>query len=177
MYAYYLGVDNGTSGSCGVVNPDGSYAFYSPTPIKKEQSYTKTKKVISRIDVPLLEAMLQPYRAGYAFLERPLVNPMRFVATLSAMRALEATVIVLEKLMIPYEYVDSKHWQHLFLPAGIWKAKTSVTGRISLKADSKILKKSSKEVVVRMFANALITGDGEGLLIAEYGRRQKLGIK
>ena len=177
MYTHFIGIDNGTTGSIGIVNPDGSYAFYSPTPTKQEQNYTKTKKVMSRIDIDLLEPLLKPYQTGYAYLERPMVNPMRFVATVSAVRALEATLIVLEKLKISYEYLDSKKWQHELLPSGIWKVNTTASGREVQKADSKTLKKASKDVVTRMFANAVISGDGEGLLIAEYGRRQKLGIK
>jgi len=177
MYTYFIGIDNGTTGSIGVVNADGSYAAYSSVPVKKVQSYTKEKKEITRIDVVSLEQLLKPYCSGYVFLERPMVNPMRFVATMSAIRALEATIIVLEKLKIPFEYVDSKHWQKLFLPVGTWKVSTTPTGRVVQKADSKTLKKASKDVVTHMFANATVLGDGEGLLIAEYGRRQKLGIK
>lgn len=177
MYTHFVGIDNGTTGSIGVVNVDGSYSAYCSTPTKKAQNYTKEKKEVTRIDVDALEQTLKPYSSGYVFLERPMVNPMRFVATVSAVRALEATLIVLEKLKIPFEYLDSKKWQHLLLPSGIWKVSTTTNGRVVQKADSKTLKKASKDVVTRMFANVEISGDGEGLLIAEYGRRQKLGIK
>jgi hypothetical protein len=177
MYTHFIGIDNGTTGSIGVVNTDGSYSSYVCTPTKKAQNYTKEKKEVTRIDTDSLEQVLKPYSSGFAFLERPMVNPMRFVATVSAVRALEATLIVLEKLKIPFEYLDSKKWQHLLLPSGIWKVSTTTNGRTVQKADSKTLKKASKDVVTRMFANAMIDGDGEGLLIAEYGRRQKLGIK
>jgi len=177
MYNYFIGIDNGSSGSVGILNADGSFVLYSLTPTKKEQNYTKTKKNISRIDVGFLEVLLKPYTSGYAFLERPLVNPLRFSTTLGAVRALEATLIVLERLQVPFEYIDSRKWQHLLLPAGIWKVSTSSNGRTIYKSDSKTLKKASKDIVTRMFARAEIPGDGEGLLIAEYGRRQKLGIK
>lgn len=177
MYTHFIGIDNGTTGSIGVVNTDGSYSSYNSTPTKKAQNYTKEKKEVTRIDTDSLEQLLKPYASGYVFLERPMVNPMRFVATVSAVRALEATLIVLEKLKIPFEYLDSKKWQHLLLPSGIWKVSTTTNGRTVQKADSKTLKKASKDVVTRMFANVTIDGDGEGLLIAEYGRRQKLGIK
>ena len=177
MYNYFIGIDNGSSGSVGILNTDGSFALYSLTPTKKEQNYTQVKKNISRIAVESLEILLKPYVLGYAFLERPMVNPLKFSTTLGAVRALEATLIVLERLKIPFEYIDSRKWQHLLLPSGIWKVTTTSNGRTIYKSDSKTLKKASKDVVTRMFAGNTILGDGEGLLIAEYGRRQKLGIK
>ena len=54
--------------------------------------------------------------AVMASIERPMVNPKRFEATVSALRALEATLIVLESLNIGKEYCDSKGWQKALLP-------------------------------------------------------------
>ena len=51
----------------------------------------------------------------YCLLERPMVNPTRFQATASALRALEATLNVVELLKFSYSYCDSKEWQkHCF---------------------------------------------------------------
>ena len=107
-------------------------------------------------------------------IERPMVNPCRFTATVSAVRALEATLIVLEALAIPYEYIDSKEWQRELLPKGLWKAKLTKTGRTVQKAESADLKFASIEVAKRLFPNAptLKVGDADGMLIAEYARRK-----
>ena len=101
----YIGIDNGVSGTIGVIyNKD---SLFVETPIKKEQSYTKAKANISRIDVVTLSDNLSRLIESYnnpkmfCLIERPMVNPSRFVATMSAVRALEATINVLELLNTP----------------------------------------------------------------------------
>jgi ribosome biogenesis protein Tsr3 len=93
-----------------------------------------------------------------------MVNPGRFTATISAVRALEATLIVLEELDIAYDYIDSKGWQKDLLPLGL--------------KSSDQQKKASAEVGIRMFPQfkELITKhkDADGILIAEWARRNKL---
>lgn len=161
----YLGFDNGVSGTIGAIyNQD---VLFVETPIKKEQSYTKTKANISRIDVVTLSDNLNRLIEGYdnpkmfCLIERPMVNPSRFVATMSALRALEATLNVLELLNIPYQYCDSKEWQKVMLPKGI--------------KGSEELKKASLDIGCRLFPDfkELITkhGDADGILMAEYARR------
>lgn len=89
-----------------------------------------------------------------------MVNPGRFLATASALRACEATLIVIESLKIPYQWIDSKEWQKALLPSG-------------LKGPQ--LKKASKEIGLRLFPNIQLKHeDYDGLLIAEYARRQQL---
>ena len=46
MSKIYIGIDNGTSGTIAVVG-DGITPVFVHTPIKKEQNYTKAKKIIS----------------------------------------------------------------------------------------------------------------------------------
>jgi hypothetical protein len=94
-----------------------------------------------------------------AYIERPMVNPTRFQATASALRALEATLIILEELKIPYIYVDSKEWQKDLLPK-------------ELKGEE--LKEASLNIGKRLFPKIDFTGfkDADGLLIAEWGRRK-----
>jgi len=48
-----------------------------------------------------------------------MVDPHRFVATASALRALEATLIVIEMLNLEYTYIDSKEWQCEFISSAI----------------------------------------------------------
>jgi len=129
-------------------------------PVRKELSYTKEKKNITRIVVPKLKEWLRPYATQpvLAVLERPLVNPLPkfFRTTMSAMRALEATLICLEELGIPQRYIDSREWQKALLPQG-------VTGDA--------LKQAAVDIARRLFPS-LETKDADSVLIAEHARRQ-----
>lgn len=158
----YIGIDNGVTGSVGVVKDNGRYQFYK-TPCFMEQNYTKTKGNISRIDHDAFYFLLKPYanKKCKAFLERPMVNPGRYKATISAIRALESSLIIIEALHIPYEYVDSKGWQKELLPKGTKGVNE--------------LKKASVDIGCRLFPkfkNIIRQHkDADGLLIAEYARR------
>lgn len=158
----WCGIDNGSSGSIGIVSEDGS-ARYLQTPSKKEQSYTKTEQTISRIDFPKLKDILAFYPSCNlrVFLERPYVNPQGFKATTSALRALEATIIALEWLGMSFQYIDSKEWQKEMLPAGI--------------KGTPELKKASADIGCRLFPalseEIRKQKDADGLLIAEWARR------
>lgn len=158
----YIGIDNGASGSIGIIGPDG-VEFYS-IPSRKEQSYTKKEKKISRIDFNSLISLVQFHENTFALVERPFVNPQMFTASLSGVRSLEAVQIVLEQCRIPYQFIDSKEWQRDLLPKG-------VKGRGELKA-------ASTTIGIRLFPEYRATiekqGDADGLLIAEYARRQGL---
>jgi len=156
----YLGIDNGVSGSIGIITSSNE-VFYFHTPTKKCLNYTKEKKWITRVGYNDLAAMLQIYAvSSFALVERPLVNPMMFTATASALRAFETTIIVLENLSIGYEVVDSKEWQKALLPQGMHKED---------------LKIASLDVAKRLFPKVDFTGfkDGDGLLLAEYCRRKQ----
>jgi hypothetical protein len=129
-----VGYDNGSSGSVSFIKDDQK--FFYKTPTKSSLNYQKSKDTyITRVDInKLREIHLQHYVKGntYALIERPLNNPGLYKASLSAMRALEATLILLEELEIPYAFIDSKNWQKLYL--GV-----DVKGRDNLKAKSKEL--------------------------------------
>ena len=49
MGRIYVGLDNGVSGSIGIVGDDIESVFVK-TPVKKVQDYTKAKKEVSRLD-------------------------------------------------------------------------------------------------------------------------------
>ena len=159
MSKAYIGIDNGVTGSIGVIRPNDVY--FIPTPSKKEQSYTKKKQNISRVDVMALQEHFLFFCEDVdarVVIERPLVNPGMFKATLSAMRALEATLTVLERLEIGYEYIDSKEWQKALLPTGT-KGSTE-------------LKKASMDIGKRLYPHLSDVidkqKDADGLLIAHY---------
>jgi hypothetical protein len=107
----FVGIDNGVTGSIGIIYSDGRSTFIE-TPVFKELSYTKEKQYIHRINT--IDIANNFPKKAIVFLERPMVNPRAFTATQSALRALEAILIVLEGLGYKrdesYFYVDSKTW-------------------------------------------------------------------
>jgi hypothetical protein len=115
-----IGIDNGVSGGVTILNENGEVILHEKTPVKRCLNYTKKKAFINRVAINELREMLE--KAGentYCMCERPMVNPGRFAATISAMRCMEATEIVLEELLIPYQWIDSKEWQKVMLPSGL----------------------------------------------------------
>ena len=160
----YIGMDNGVS-NCGIVAlTDTNEATLFKLPIKKELSYTKIAKNITRIDYPKLVTLfnsikdLYPNEQILVGLERPMVNSTRFTASMSAIRALEATLIALEETGLAYQYLDSKEWQHVMLPKNL--------------KGSDALKKASLDIGKRMFPALKLKKDADGLLIAAYLRKQ-----
>ena len=167
MDSLYIGIDNGVTGSIAALSSSGRVAAYFETPVILHANYTKTKAHIHRVDVPTLLEKLglllgHEWDRILCSIERPMVNPGRFKATVSALRCLEATLIVIEKLAIPYQYLDSKEWQKIMLPKGLEKEE---------------LKFASDEVCKRLFPEIHLSksGKGDSLLIAEYMRRKNNG--
>lgn len=159
--------DNGVTGSFSILTKEGEVVYYSNTPVNKCSNYTKEKQYLRRLDGPKLISDLEKVRLEHhdifhCVIERPLVNPTRFKATLSAIRCLEATLVVFEFLNIPYEYIDSKEWQKVMLPKGLQKEE---------------LKFASDQVCKRLFPKIHLSesGRGDSLLIAEYARRKHNG--
>lgn len=113
------GIDNGVSGTVAIITDDE--IVFEETPVFKVLNYTKKKGYVNRVDVDKLKGILEPYvrYKPIVKVERPMVNPGRFKASVSAIRALEATTIALEQLGLGYKFVDSKEWQKEFLPSGI----------------------------------------------------------
>lgn len=159
----YIGIDNGVTGTIAIL--DGDTTTFLETPVFECLGYQKSKvRHINRIDTVELEKLLSPFNSASTrvVIERPMINAMRFQASISAARSIEATLIVLERLKLGYEYIDSGAWQKALLPAGLKGAPA--------------LKKASKEVGIRMFPvhEELIRkhGDADALLIAEWARRR-----
>jgi len=169
----YVGIDNGVTGSLGVIYPNGKWGF-KKTPVKKELNYTKDKANITRIDHEELYKLLSKAKQKsegniLILLERPMVNPKRWVATQSALRAIEATLVIIESLRLPHQYIDSKEWQKELLPRKLKKKKGSK------ETDKKDLKLASISVGKRLFPGSERKADDcDGILIAEHGRRKKL---
>lgn len=167
MSKIWIGIDNGVTGSIGWVYSDPHLPpGFRSSPVFKTLDYQKKVKNVSRIDTAELFSFLSGIMDGgsqyLVALERPMVNPTRFQATGSALRALEATLITLEELQLPYMYIDSKQWQKAILPDGI--------------KGSAELKKASKDVGTRLFPSLAdkFKQDADGILIAEWCKRQNL---
>jgi hypothetical protein len=165
----YIGIDNGVTGSIGIIPFNGKKEFHH-TPARMSQNYQKKSKSISRIDIKQLKAILEPFASNsFALLERPLtamIGKRKLDTIISGMRALEATLIVLEDLSIPYQFIDSKSWQKELLP--VLPPKTP-------NASSR-LKALSLDIGKRLFPEIDFKGfkDADGLMIAEYARRKNL---
>ena len=153
----FIGIDNGVTGAITILSESGTVLKHIKTPVKKCLNYTKKKAFMNRIDFPKLKTELTANWDFFCMIERPMVNPMRWVASVSALRCLEATEIILEELQIPYQFIDSKEWQKALLPSG-------------LKGDQ--LKKAANDVAKRLFPKQDIV-NADSLLIAEYCRRIK----
>ena len=170
MAKLYIGIDNGTSGTIGILGEHNN--LFIETPIIKEQSYTKKKEMISRVDINrLYEVLTKAMKCEecepsdcMVVMERPLINPQMFKTSMSASRTLEAELCVVEMLSMPHMYIDSKQWQRELLPQGV-KGSTE-------------LKKASKDIGMRMFPahTELIARhkDADGILIAYWARKNKL---
>jgi hypothetical protein len=153
----FIGIDNGVSGAITILSESGVVLKHIKTPVKNCLNYTKKKAFHNRVDFKKLKFELDTWKESFCMIERPMVNPMRWVASVSAIRCLEATEIILEELQIPYQFIDSKEWQKILLPSG-------------LKGDQ--LKKASFDVAKRLFPKQTIV-NSDSLLIAEYCRRVK----
>lgn len=162
MSKIWVGIDNGVSGTIGIVGEDIEPVFVK-TPVKKEQDYTKDKKTITRLDYSSFMELFSGLNKNdvCVVMERPLVNPQKFTATASALRCHEAELIMVEIMGCKRMFIDSKEWQKEMLPKGC-------TG------DE--LKKASLDIGNRLFPEFedVKHPDRDGILIAEYARRKNL---
>lgn len=163
----YCGIDNGTSGSIGILAP-GLPPFWSATPIKKCRNYQKIERHLNRVDAERLFDILhdrlyvpiQQGSTGLVLMERPYCNPTGFNASMLAARALEATLVIVDLLNLEYRFVDSKEWQTVMLPKGI-------IGRDELKS-------ASFEVGKKLFPGTKFKKDADSLLMAQWAKNANL---
>jgi hypothetical protein len=163
----FIGIDNGPSGSIGiqVYNVKGMKVeeVFMKTPTYMRQDYTKKKKRLSQIDFKVLRPLLKQYRHDnvHAVMERPLVNPGRWVASCVGLRVHQQWLDLFDFYHLPEPAsIDSKEWQKVLLPKG-------TTGEE--------LKTRSKEIGHRLFPKAcrdVKHGDCDGMLICEFLRRR-----
>ena len=161
-----------------LINLHGTLSFMK-TPSKVELDYTQDIKYINRIDKNLLKKWFEDNistakdenRFIIVVLERPMKNPTRFEQSISACRAFEATLIVLEELNLKYIVIDSKQWQHYFFGKN--------TSNIDLKLESMrkgldVLDKNFKNQYNEISKIIKNHGDADSLLICQYIIDQQL---
>lgn len=153
-----IGIDNGTSGTIGVLG--GDEPEFHLVPHQEHLHYSAKGKFIKRIIFDELSGIFGRHwqRTHKAYIERPLTGgPAMVNQMLLAARAYEATLIALEEHQIGYETIDSKAWQKALLPG--------VKG-------SKNLKKASMFKGIELypqFEEAIRKHkDADGLLIAHH---------
>lgn len=169
MPILYCAIDNGTTGSIAMLQDDGGVVEYCKTPVFKQQDFTKEAKNVTRVNGPvLLELFRQhiktkPGMEWRVFMERPFVNPKMFNATLSAIRAWETTLTIIELLDLHRQTKDSRTWQSRILPKGI--KGTPDLKRASVDIGCKLFPTYTAEIVKH--------GDADSLLMCEVCRREK----
>jgi hypothetical protein len=166
MAKCYIGIDNGVSGTIAILNADG--AKFEPTPVNEVFDYASSKgNKIHRVDHQKLYELLDSCETTKTdckvFMERPLKNPKLFMASISAVRAFEITLLCVQQLGFAFEVIDSRKWQKYFFPA--------VSGKDNLK-------KASMQKGIELFPSlkkfVMQHKDADGLLIAEWARRNNL---
>lgn len=111
-----IGIDNGATGTIGIITPDKTHFFETPT--APYLHYGKRGSVSNRIDRKELTRLIREaldgidYTSVRVMIERPFTaGPMMIKAMLGAHRCFEATICVLEDLGLGYEVIDSAEWQ------------------------------------------------------------------
>lgn len=162
MSKIYVGLDNGTTATIGIVGDNIEPKTFK-VPVKKEQNYHKNKKNITRLDASKFMEIFSEYNKNDVVLvmERPMVNNLRLTSSFCALRCFEAELVIIEMLGIKHMFIDSKEWQKVMLPKG---------------CSGDELKKASLDIGNRLFPQfeGLKHPDRDGILIAEYARRKNL---
>ena len=165
-----LFIDNGCTGTMALFTGTFASAYFTKTPCRTGKKFDthREQKSVTRLDAKRFWEILQVMKGWtekeiLVVRERPMINPARFQATLSAVRCDEAQTLALEKAGLPWIYCDSQDWQKPLLE--------------SFHKGSEALKKESMELGVKLFPqySELITkhGDADSLLGAVIFYRKK----
>jgi len=170
MREVYIGIDNGvTRSSIGYMNTITGEYFYKEMPIKNGRDYTQREKNITRIVYSDLCDIFKRWltvdkNQTFILLERPMINPERFEASIVAARAYEIVITAIEQFNIEFDTIDSRLWQKKLLPIGT-----------KGEAD---LKQASFDLGLKLFPSCISTilkvQDADGLMIALYAKTMEL---
>lgn len=158
------------------ITPDSAAWFtpessdFRPLPVTDVQDFYRCKSIISRVRSMDLLGLLAPLPVEYAtraIIERP-ASSMPFSRHVGTVRRLEAVLVVLELLTIPYEFVDAKEWQRTVLPSGLKAG--APTRRASMDIGKRLFPQHSETI------NSI--GHADALLLAEFYRHaSNMGLK
>lgn len=161
----FVGFDNGTTGTYGVVDYAGKAIAFGETPVKTVRDYTLKIRHITRIDVLAVMRLLHIFAGLGSKLvvvtERPLLNPRLFRGSVSAVRAYEALLIAIELAGgTVARTVDIRNWMAEYTPLSEVQDTKENSARIGVE-------------LFPQFADEIAGhGDADGLLMAEYARRE-----
>jgi hypothetical protein len=175
-----IGIDNGVSGTIGVVYGSGERPLFAKVPTFSSLNYTKKKRNVTRIDTNklrrfILKACSKESGDIFFTLENPMINAGRFQATVSASRAYEATLIAIERVakilakedrMVGVRYITSKDWQKVFFSG---KVKGPELKKISAQRGCELFPSCVEAIAKHK--------DADGLFIAEWSARQRRNSK
>ena len=157
QYTHIIGLDNGIGATGIALLGPANLVRYDKLPTKVELNYQKDEQHITRLNTKEFQQLLLswnlPIETTMVYMERPMINAMRFKASMSACRCFEATLIVLEELNLQHTIIDSKQWQRILLPG--------IEGSIELK-------KASLELGRKLYPTLKLKKDADSLLIAHW---------
>lgn len=164
MGRVWVGIDNGTTGTIGIIFSRGDYMF-TRVPSKEEINYQRKKvHTITRIHRQNLITLLTGSLAGASdvrvMIEKPYTQAIASQALTCGHRALEAVLNVVEDLSYPHEIIPASDWQKMLLPAGL---KGIQAKRAGVDVCRKLFPQLDWDKIK----------DADGMLIAEYCRRMR----
>lgn len=165
----YIGIDNGVTGSIGVIQNDKVHFIL--TPHKKELDFQSTsKKFINRIDHEKLYDILDNFSGvkTKVMLEQPMQNPRLWKASVSAIRAFENTIIALDRLNMHREYISVHSWRRELLPGYTRTMKLPQAKLVAMEMATRLFPQFKDEFEQHK--------DPDGIMIAEYCRRMNIEL-
>ena len=160
----YIGIDNGPSGSIGVLSSGPAQMFLPVT--ERILNYTQKKAYTTLLNFRKMKRFFwklantrEPIMLA---MERPMINPGRWSATCVALRVHQQYLDMFSALKMGEPMsLDSRKWQKKFLPSGVKGPE---------------LKPASEQVGLRMFpqcrAEILKHKDADGLFIALWLKQE-----
>lgn len=171
-----IGMDNGSTGTICSWIINTNQIDFKLTPSKNVLNYQKQINYIDRIDHQQIKNWIENnikktqnlYKREIRviiIIERPMVNPQRFQASLNAVRSFQALLVILQQLDIKYITIDSKQWQHYFFGKDTMFINLKLE---SLKLGIDILNKYKSSEYHEMINIIRNHGDADALLITKY---------
>lgn len=172
-----IGMDNGCTGTICSWIVENNKIDFRQTPSKHMLNYQKDINYIDRLDheeiktwinnqIKCAKLLYNNEIRIIIILERPMVNPQRFDASLNAVRAFEALLVILQQLNLKYITIDSKQWQHHFFGKDTSFMNLKLE---SLKMGIDLLRQyKNNKNYAEMIEVVKSHGDADALLITKY---------